>query len=156
MALTRAEIVRAATRLAGEKGADALTMRGVAREMGVSPMALYNHVEDRADLVTAISDSFAEYILQASNLRENADRLFEAYRRWPYMVDLFRQSDDVRRVELLENMLDELGLTGAARRRAAQDWVAIDALAQGLVDHERRGGTEDIAEIFERFASVLS
>lgn len=154
MALTRADIVRAATRLAGEKGAAALTMRGVARELGVSPMALYNHVENRSDLVNAIADSFTEYILGSdeATLAEHARRVFAAYRQWPYIVELLRESGDERREASVQEMLDGLGLDASGRARAAEDWVAMNALAQGLVEYERAGGSEDVEAIFERFA----
>jgi AcrR family transcriptional regulator len=48
--------VRAALRLVDEKGLTALTMRALATELEVSPMALYNHVQDKDELVDLMVD----------------------------------------------------------------------------------------------------
>lgn len=54
--LSRARIVRAALCLVDEKGLPALTMRALATELEVSPMALYNHVRDKEELVDLMVD----------------------------------------------------------------------------------------------------
>lgn len=48
--------VDAALELVDEAGADALTMRALARRLGVDPMALYRHVRDKDDLLGAMCD----------------------------------------------------------------------------------------------------
>ncbi|MGH3784249.1 MAG: TetR/AcrR family transcriptional regulator, partial [Pseudonocardiaceae bacterium] len=55
-ALTRAAVVRTALRLVDEHGLPALTMRALATELQVSPMALYNHVRDKDDLIDLMVD----------------------------------------------------------------------------------------------------
>ncbi|MGB8202361.1 MAG: TetR/AcrR family transcriptional regulator C-terminal domain-containing protein [Pseudonocardiaceae bacterium] len=54
--LSRPRIVRAAMCLVDEKGLPALTMRALANELEVSPMALYNHVRDKDELVDLMID----------------------------------------------------------------------------------------------------
>jgi len=54
--LSRARVVRAALCLVDEKGLPALTMRALATELEVSPMALYNHVRDKDELVDLMVD----------------------------------------------------------------------------------------------------
>ncbi|MGH4025453.1 MAG: TetR/AcrR family transcriptional regulator [Pseudonocardiaceae bacterium] len=54
--LTRARVVRTALRLADERGLAALTMRALATELEVSPMALYNHVRDKEELLDLMLD----------------------------------------------------------------------------------------------------
>ena len=54
--LSRPRIVRAALQLVDEKGLAALTMRALATELEVSPMALYNHVRDKDELVDLMVD----------------------------------------------------------------------------------------------------
>lgn len=56
MPLSRPRIVRTALRLVDEKGLAALTMRALATELTVSPMALYNHVRDKDELVDLMVD----------------------------------------------------------------------------------------------------
>jgi AcrR family transcriptional regulator len=54
--LSRPRIVRTALRLVDEKGLPALTMRALATELEVSPMAMYNHVRDKDELVDLMVD----------------------------------------------------------------------------------------------------
>ena len=54
--LSRPRIVRTALGLVDEKGLAALTMRALATELEVSPMALYNHVQDKDELVDLMVD----------------------------------------------------------------------------------------------------
>jgi AcrR family transcriptional regulator len=58
--LTRARIAVAALRVADEQGASGFTMRAVADSLGVTPMALYHHVKDKAALVGLIVDAVIE------------------------------------------------------------------------------------------------
>jgi AcrR family transcriptional regulator len=50
-------ITDAAMRVADEHGADGFTMRAVADELGVTAMALYHHVPDKAALVALVVDA---------------------------------------------------------------------------------------------------
>lgn len=52
--LTRERIVEAALRIMDEEGLDAVSMRRVAREVGVEAMSLYHHVRDKEDLLDGI------------------------------------------------------------------------------------------------------
>ncbi|MBD8507451.1 TetR/AcrR family transcriptional regulator [Hoyosella sp. G463] len=52
--LSREEIVRAARQLIEAEGPDALSMRRLAGVVKSSPMALYHHVDGRADLLAAV------------------------------------------------------------------------------------------------------
>ena len=51
----RNALVEAAVRLVEEEGVGALSLRAVARSVGVSHMAPYNHFHDRASLVAAVA-----------------------------------------------------------------------------------------------------
>ena len=54
--LTRPRVVRTALRLVDEHGLATLTMRSLAAELQVSPMALYNHVRDKEELLDLMLD----------------------------------------------------------------------------------------------------
>src|SRR5918992_3535523 len=56
-ALSTAEIVRAATAIADAEGLDALTMRRLAKTLGVTPMALYTYVPGKAELLDLMLDA---------------------------------------------------------------------------------------------------
>ena len=53
-ALDATQVVDAAMRRADADGLESVTMRAVAGDLGVTPMALYNHVEGREPLVDAM------------------------------------------------------------------------------------------------------
>jgi AcrR family transcriptional regulator len=54
--LSRERVLRAAVALADEVGADALSMRRLAQELGVVPMALYKHVASKDELLDGMID----------------------------------------------------------------------------------------------------
>ena len=54
--LSRDRVLRAAVVLADEVGADALSMRKLAQELGVVPMALYKHVASKDELLDGMVD----------------------------------------------------------------------------------------------------
>ncbi|WKG03519.1 TetR/AcrR family transcriptional regulator [Mycolicibacterium sp. HK-90] len=54
--LSRDKIVAVGLDMVNQRGADALTMRGLAQALGVTPMAIYNHFDDKRDLLRTIAD----------------------------------------------------------------------------------------------------
>ncbi|MFV3289095.1 TetR/AcrR family transcriptional regulator [Pseudomonas sp. NY11955] len=70
--LTRADIITAALQLMHECGEVGLTMRALSARLGVSPMALYRHVEDKAGLIRALSDHVYAGVLQDVPRQANA------------------------------------------------------------------------------------
>jgi AcrR family transcriptional regulator len=52
--IDRAQVLATALALADEGGLDALTMGAVAARLGVTPMALYRHVANKADLLDGV------------------------------------------------------------------------------------------------------
>ncbi|ROP42192.1 TetR/AcrR family transcriptional regulator C-terminal domain-containing protein [Saccharothrix texasensis] len=55
-ASTRGHVLRAAIAIADAEGLDAVTMRRLAAELGVGPMSLYRHVENKDELVARMAD----------------------------------------------------------------------------------------------------
>ena len=54
--LTRDRVLRTAITLADERGVGELTMRKLAKELGVEAMSLYNHVANKGDLLDGMID----------------------------------------------------------------------------------------------------
>jgi TetR/AcrR family transcriptional regulator, tetracycline repressor protein len=54
--LTRDAIVRRALKIGETEGLDAVSLRRLASEFGVTPMALYRHVRDKQDLINAMAE----------------------------------------------------------------------------------------------------
>jgi AcrR family transcriptional regulator len=53
----RRELIKAGWTLLETKGVEGLTLRGLARQAGVSPAAPYHHFRDRAQVVAAVAES---------------------------------------------------------------------------------------------------
>jgi AcrR family transcriptional regulator len=83
--LSRERVLRGAVAIADEDGIAALTMRSLAQELGVKPMALYYHVANKAQILDGIVDLvFSEIDLP------NPDGDWRA--------ELIRRSNSARRV----------------------------------------------------------
>jgi AcrR family transcriptional regulator len=72
--LSRERVLDAAIALADAGGIECLSMRKLAKELGVEAMSLYNHVANKGDLVDAIVDRVIDEI----ELPESADDEWEA------------------------------------------------------------------------------
>ncbi|MEV4056077.1 TetR/AcrR family transcriptional regulator [Amycolatopsis sp. NPDC049688] len=73
----RGEILAAAGRLLAELGGeDGLTIRGVARAVGIAPASIYQHFSDRAELVRGLLDH--EYARLAESMRAAEETLGES------------------------------------------------------------------------------
>jgi AcrR family transcriptional regulator len=67
--LSSARVLQAAVALADEAGLQAFSMRGLAQELGVVPMALYKHVANKEELLDGMVDIvFGEIELPAEDL----------------------------------------------------------------------------------------
>jgi hypothetical protein len=66
---TAGKIVAAAAKLLDREGATAVTMRRVAKGVGITPMALYRHFADRDGLLNALADiGFEELAARAGDI----------------------------------------------------------------------------------------
>ncbi len=67
--LSTARVLQAAVALADEAGLEAFSMRGLAQELGVVPMALYKHVANKEELLDGMVDIvFSEIELPSEDL----------------------------------------------------------------------------------------
>jgi AcrR family transcriptional regulator len=94
-ALNRDRVLQAAVALADEHGLDGFSMRRLAQELGVVPMALYKHVANKDELLdgmvdvvfSEIEDPTTEVDLRTA-LRRRALSAREALRRHPWAIGL--------------------------------------------------------------------
>src|SRR5215468_5649586 len=95
--LTRAAVVDRALRLADADGLDALTIRKLATELGVTPMALYWHFRSKDDLLEALAervwseidtdiDPGTSWLNQLRGLLESLLRVLRAHSAAPRLV----------------------------------------------------------------------
>lgn len=93
--VTRPEVVDAAITLAGTGGLAAVSMRSVARALGVGAMTLYTHVGSRAELIEAMVDrAHADFEFAPADagwreaLEAHARGLWRLYRRHAWLADV--------------------------------------------------------------------
>jgi len=67
--LTRQAVVARAIEVGNAEGLEAVSLRRLAQELGVTPMALYRHVRDKQDLINAMTEAVLEGIDATIGLR---------------------------------------------------------------------------------------
>jgi AcrR family transcriptional regulator len=96
--LNRERAIRTAVELADTKGLDALSMRNLAAQLRVVPMALYRHVANKEDLLDGMVETvYSEIDLTSgrdfkATMRQRANAMREALRRHPWAVELMETS----------------------------------------------------------------
>ena len=155
--LTRDRIIEAALCVLDEEGLEAVTMRRLGRELGVEAMSLYNHVQDKEDVLDGICDRvMAEFEFPAptGDWAETCRRAARAWRRLlqahPDVMRLFaahrgptRSVDSLRPMEFALRILRDGGLSD---RDTAQAFHAFGGYIQGFVMMEQgsiAGGTDE-------------
>jgi AcrR family transcriptional regulator len=58
--IDRDTVLKASLAIADERGLDGLTMQAVAERLGVTPMALYRHVDSKGDLLDGVVESLLD------------------------------------------------------------------------------------------------
>ena len=132
--LDRDLVIRTALGVADREGLDALTIRRLASELGVTPMALYWHFEDKQALLDALSDQLwfdardrarqvdREQLDEWTQLREMINVLVSVFREHPALAMWapFRVTECEPGLEVTETTLDLLGRLGMEPERAAE------------------------------------
>jgi AcrR family transcriptional regulator len=145
--LSRERVLRAALALADGGGAEALTMRKLARELGVeSPMSLYNHVAGREDLLDGLVDIvFAEIDPPEiggdwkTELRKRALSTRAALRRHPWANGLLesRTNPGPANLRLHNAVLGCLREGGFSVEEAIHAYSVLDAYVYGFALQEK-------------------
>jgi AcrR family transcriptional regulator len=142
--LSRERVLDAAIALADENGIESLTMRKLARELGVEAMSLYNHVANKGDLVDAIVDRVLNEIdLPATAeewdvaIRECAISAHEALLRHPWACSLVLSPTTTRtvpvgRLRYIEWLLQRLREAGFSAESTYHAYHALDGHILGF------------------------
>jgi AcrR family transcriptional regulator len=133
--LTRERILRAAVALADRDGVEALSMRRLARELGVEAMSLYHHVAGKDALLDGMVDLvFGEIELPAAGtgwktaMRRRAVSARVALQRHPWAINLMES----RRTPGPANLRHHDAVIGCLRQAGFS--VALTARAYSLLD----------------------
>ena len=139
--LSRARIVRAALRLVDDHGLSALTMRALAGDLKVSPMALYNHVRDKDELLDLMLDLIlgevdcaatdGEWLAQ---LRALVCSFHEVLATHPHLVPVY--SSQIRigphGLQIIERAIGLLLRAGFSRSDAAAAFLTLYTYVVGF------------------------
>lgn len=168
--LTRERVIETALRLMDTQGLGAVTMRRIGRELGVEAMSLYNHVEDKEDILDGICERvMAEFDFPepAEDWEETCRRGARAWRRLlqahPEVMRLFasergpvRSPESMRPMEFALRLFKDAGLS---ERDTAQAFHAFGGYIQGFVMMELgsiAGGTDEAhMKMHQEMASKL-
>jgi TetR/AcrR family transcriptional regulator, tetracycline repressor protein len=138
--LTRAAVVDQALALADKSGLDALTIRKLATELGVTPMALYWHFHGKDELldglvdrlwgeVDATVDRNAPWTEQIRGLFESLLRVLRAHPAAPGLLQHSKKQGDAA-LNVTELALDILRTAGFSPQDAS--FAARSALSTGI------------------------
>ena len=142
--LSRERVLHAAIRLADEGGIESLTMRKLARTLGVEAMSLYNHVANKGDLVDGIVDLVVGEIELPSTaedwdvaVRECAISAHEALLRHPWACGLVMSPTTTRgartpRLRYMEWLLRRLREAGFSPELTYRAYHALDSHILGF------------------------
>jgi AcrR family transcriptional regulator len=94
--LTRATVVTRALEIGNAEGLEAVSLRRLAQELGVTPMALYRHVRDKQDLINAMTEAVLDGIDATVGFRPDMTWL----ERMRLAVDNYKEQIDARPLAL--------------------------------------------------------
>jgi AcrR family transcriptional regulator len=140
--LSRDKVLAAALALVDQHGLRELSLRGLARTLGVQPMSLYNHVADKQDLLDAVHEAVLADALRSreygeswrTGLRFLAQALRDGLRAHPRAVPLLA-SRPARSPAMLEAGNELLGMLLGAGFTARQALYAVDSVAVFTIGH---------------------
>jgi AcrR family transcriptional regulator len=121
--LSKERVLRAAIDFADEHGSEVLSMRKLAKELGVEAMSLYKHVANKEEILSGIIDMVASEIELPDGpdwrtaLRRNAISARDVFgrHRWAGRLWMSQQSGGPARLRLSDWMLKTLREAGFSR-----------------------------------------
>ncbi|WP_324291223.1 TetR/AcrR family transcriptional regulator [Paractinoplanes pyxinae] len=143
--LSRVTVAEAALRLGDDEGLDAVTIRRLATELGVTPMALYWHFKNKDELLIGILDHALSTVRAdrsvgdpwQKQLRAMIEALVDVCRRHPVLPDLLHSVDKNQVTSFTRATEDALALLAEAGFDVQEGfWIGSYLLhgAIGLVD----------------------
>jgi len=158
--LTKERIEEAALRVMDAEGLEAVTMRRIGRELGVEAMSLYNHVEDKDDILNGVTElvfTRFDYPPFTGEWLEDAKAMAREWRRLlglhPSVCQLLAERhkplEGLASFRAMDAALGLLRSAGLSDRDAAQAFNALGSYILGYVTMEQGlmlGNDEDHAK----------
>jgi AcrR family transcriptional regulator len=162
--LSRERVLRAAITHADAGGLEALTMRTLAEELGVAPMALYRHIANKDDLVDAMVDVvFSEIDLPASTagwktaMRQRAISAREVLSRHRWAIGLMESRTNPGPANLRHHdaVIGTLRAAGFTIPMAAHAYSLVDSYIYGFALTQMNLPFDTSAEVAEVAQNML-
>jgi TetR/AcrR family tetracycline transcriptional repressor len=142
--LSRATVAERALRLADDEGVDAITIRRLAKELGVTPMALYWHFKNKEELLMGVVDHVLSDVRAdrsagdpwQKQLRAIVETVIGVMRAHPSLPDLLHSADKTQSPSFTRATNDTLALLADAGFDVEEGyWIAMHLLngAMGIV-----------------------
>jgi AcrR family transcriptional regulator len=154
-----------AIKLADEGGIESLSMRNVAAELGVYPMALYNHFANKDDLLDAMVDLiYAEIGISAGGsdwkaaMRQQASSIREvlARHRWALGVIQSRVHPGPANMRYHDMVIRALRQAGFSVEMAVHAFTVLDSFIFGFALQEQTLPFESTDQVDELATAILS
>jgi TetR/AcrR family tetracycline transcriptional repressor len=142
--LTTERVVDAALRAADDGGIEAVSLRRLARELDVTPMAIYRHVRDKSQLLDLMADRLLEQLELApagsstwqDRLRRLASSLLAVLQAPPAAPFLLsRPFDSPAALRVSEALLGILDQAGFGRQESVRLMQVITGMVLGPAIH---------------------
>lgn len=139
--LSKERVLRAAVRLADAGGIESLTMRKLARELGVEAMSLYHHVAGKDDILDGIVDLVVGEMDVATEdtdwkaaIRQSAISTHEVLLRHPWACSLMMATTTISpsRLRWMEALLAALRQGGFSADLTHHAYHALDSHITGF------------------------
>ena len=165
--LTRDRVLRAAVAVADESGIESLTMRRLAKQLGVKPMSLYYHVANKDDILDGIVDIvFSEISLPRTGaewkgeMRDRAISVRRVLGGHPWATSLMQERVNPGPALLRhhDSVIGGLREGGFSVAMAAHAFSAMDAYIYGFALQEKTlpfETPEELAMIAEMVLALM-
>jgi AcrR family transcriptional regulator len=159
--LSRDRVLRAAVAIADATGIGSLTMRSLAQELGVKPMALYYHVANKDEILDGIVDLvFSEIGLPSadgdwrSEIVRRANSARHVLRRHPWAIGLMesRKSPGPATLQHHNATIGTLRAAGFSVAMTAHSYALLDSYIYGFALQEASlpfEGADTVADVAE-------
>ena len=168
--LTPESVVNAALAMADHRGIVALTMRGLAKQLGVEAMSLYHHFANKEALLDAMVDRvYAEITLPLATgdwrheLRTRSLSVREVLHRHPWALPFLesRRTPGPANMAYHDANIGCMRAAGFTAAQASQAYSVLDAFVYGFLLQELslpfESGTEAVAMVTdEPFGDLLA
>jgi AcrR family transcriptional regulator len=165
--LSRERVLLGAVAVADAGGIAGLTIRSLAQELGVKPMAVYHYVANKSEILDGIVDVvFAEIDLPPRNgdwqneIRQGAASARAALRRHPWALGLLesRKSPGPATLRHHDMMIGTLRAAGFSVEMTAHAYALIDSYVYGFALQEAAlpfDGPETVSDVAEPIMSAF-